>query len=171
MGFPGGSVVKNLPTMHETQGTLVWSLGHEDLLEKEMATHSGILARKNLMDRGAWWATVHGVTNSWTWLKPLSMHSLPLIYKWQKLSVFQEQAFKRWVWDVMRGLVSLGIQVQKWGSELVITGNGGDSGKWRKHLTHWSPYVYPFLTHGHVHISKANKTTLLSFIILHLGWK
>ena len=24
------------------------------------------------MDRGAWWATVHGVTKSWTWLKQLS---------------------------------------------------------------------------------------------------
>ena len=32
----------------------------------EMATHSSILAWKNLMDRGAWWAAVHGVTKSWT---------------------------------------------------------------------------------------------------------
>ena len=44
MGFPGGSVVKNLPTMQETQETQVWSLGWEDLLEKETATHSSILA-------------------------------------------------------------------------------------------------------------------------------
>ena len=28
------------------------------------------------MDRGAWWAAVHGVTESWTWLKQLSMHAL-----------------------------------------------------------------------------------------------
>ena len=35
--------VKRLPTMRETQ---VQSLGQEDLLEKEMATHSSILARK-----------------------------------------------------------------------------------------------------------------------------
>ena len=41
MGFPGSSVVKNLPAKHETQ---VWSLGGEDFLEKEMATHSSILA-------------------------------------------------------------------------------------------------------------------------------
>ena len=33
----------------------------EDLLEKEMATHSSILNLENSMDRGAWWATVHGV--------------------------------------------------------------------------------------------------------------
>ena len=35
--------VKSLPTMQETQ---VQSLGQEDLLEKEMATHSSILAWK-----------------------------------------------------------------------------------------------------------------------------
>ena len=42
-GFPGGSVVKNLPAKQETW---VQSLGREDHLEKEMATHSvhGILA-------------------------------------------------------------------------------------------------------------------------------
>ena len=41
MGFPDVSGVKNLPEMQETQ---VWSLGGEDPLEKEMATHSSILA-------------------------------------------------------------------------------------------------------------------------------
>ena len=39
-GFPGGSVLKNSPEMQETQ---VRSLGQEDPLEKEMATHSSIL--------------------------------------------------------------------------------------------------------------------------------
>ena len=46
MGFPGGSVVKKkicLP-MQETQEMQVWSLGQEDPLEEEMATHSSILA-------------------------------------------------------------------------------------------------------------------------------
>ena len=37
------SQVKNLPAMQETQ---VQSLGQEDPLEEEMATHSGILAWK-----------------------------------------------------------------------------------------------------------------------------
>ena len=41
MGFPGGSVVKNLPDKQETQ---VPPLGQEDPLEKEMATQSSILA-------------------------------------------------------------------------------------------------------------------------------
>ena len=39
----------------------VQSLGWEDPLEEEMATHSSILAWRTLMDRGAWRATVHGV--------------------------------------------------------------------------------------------------------------
>ena len=41
MGFPGDSVVKNLPAMQETW---VQSLGLGDPLEKEMATHSSFLA-------------------------------------------------------------------------------------------------------------------------------
>ena len=45
-GFPGGSVVKNLPAMQEAQETRVPSLGQEDPLEEEMATHSSIPAWK-----------------------------------------------------------------------------------------------------------------------------
>ena len=41
MGFPSGSVVKNLPAKQEMQNR---SLQWEDPLEKEMATHSSILA-------------------------------------------------------------------------------------------------------------------------------
>jgi len=40
-GFPGGSVVKNLPSVQDTQ---VRSLGWEDSLEKGMAILSSILA-------------------------------------------------------------------------------------------------------------------------------
>ena len=42
-GFPGGSDGKSLPAMWETQ---VRSLVQEDPLEKEMGTHSSILAWK-----------------------------------------------------------------------------------------------------------------------------
>ena len=68
MGFPSDSVVKNPPAMQETQETWVASLGQEDPLEEGMATHSTILAQRILMDRGAWWATVHGVAQSPTQL-------------------------------------------------------------------------------------------------------
>ena len=37
-------------------------------LEDGMATHSSILAWRIPMDGGAWWATVHGVTENQTWL-------------------------------------------------------------------------------------------------------
>ena len=46
-GFPGSSVVKNLPANAGSSGTQVWSLGQEDPLEMEMATHSSILAGKS----------------------------------------------------------------------------------------------------------------------------
>ena len=55
--FPGGSVP-------ETQ---VLSLGQEDTVEKEMATHSSTLAREI---PGTRWATVHGIVKeldmAWT---------------------------------------------------------------------------------------------------------
>ena len=64
-GTPGGSdgKKKNLPAVQETW---VRFLGQEDPLEKGMATHSSLLAWRIRMDRGAWQATVHGVTKSRT---------------------------------------------------------------------------------------------------------
>ena len=56
-------MVKNLPVMRETW---VQSLGWEDPLEEGMAIHSSNLASRIPMDRGAWWAEVHGVTKSQT---------------------------------------------------------------------------------------------------------
>ena len=50
-------LVKNPPAMQETR---LWSLSREDPLEKEMTTHSKILAWTVLTDRGARRATVHG---------------------------------------------------------------------------------------------------------------
>ena len=46
--------------MHETQEMRVQSLGQEDALEKEVATHSSICL-ENPMDRGAWRAIVYRV--------------------------------------------------------------------------------------------------------------
>ena len=59
-------MVMNPPAMEETW---VQSLGREDPLEEGMATHSSILAWRIPMDRGAWWATVCGVTKSRRWLR------------------------------------------------------------------------------------------------------
>ena len=41
---------------------------------------------ENPMDRGAWWAILHRVTKSWTWLKWLSMHTnTQQIFQWWKI--------------------------------------------------------------------------------------
>ena len=61
-GFPGGSVVKNLPANAGMQAMQVWSLNQEDSLEEGIATHSSIHScLENSMDRGAWWDIVHGI--------------------------------------------------------------------------------------------------------------
>ena len=57
----GGSVVKKSPAMQEPQEMWVQSLGWEDPLEKEMETHSSVLAWE-IPWTEEWWATVHGVT-------------------------------------------------------------------------------------------------------------
>ena len=51
-------MVKNLPAMQETQ---IQSLGQEDPLEKEVATHSSVLAWKILLTEES---IDHGVTKS-----------------------------------------------------------------------------------------------------------
>ena len=71
-GFPSGSVVKNQPAMQEPQETQVRSLGQE---EEGMATHSQCSCLESPMDKGVWWATVHRVAKSRTWLKRLSTHA------------------------------------------------------------------------------------------------
>ena len=77
--------------MQETQ---VQYLGWEAPLEKEMATHSSILALGNPMDRTAWWAAVHGVAKGLTQLSnesftTLGMHMVEVwlsgmqVYHWR----------------------------------------------------------------------------------------
>ena len=48
-------------------------------MEKAVAPHSSTLAGKNLMDGGAWWAAVHGVTRSRTRLSDFISLSLSCI--------------------------------------------------------------------------------------------
>ena len=56
-------MVKNLPALQETQ---VLSLGREDPLEKEVATHSSILAWEIPWTEEPGGATVHGIKKTWT---------------------------------------------------------------------------------------------------------
>ena len=65
--------VKNTSAMQETW---VQILGWGDPLEDGMATHSSIIAWRIPMDRGAYQATVHGVTKSQTRLSDKAQHKL-----------------------------------------------------------------------------------------------
>ena len=58
-GFPGGSMVKNLPASEGDLGSMLGSgrypgEGNGNLLQYSFLADP--------MDRGTWWATVHGVT-------------------------------------------------------------------------------------------------------------
>ena len=59
--------------------TWIEFLCKEDPLEEDMAAHSRILAWRIPMDRGDWWATVHGVAKSQT---GLSTHSIQYPRAW-----------------------------------------------------------------------------------------
>ena len=80
-------MVKRLSAMQETQ---IWSLGWEDPLQKGMATHTNISCLENSMDRGVWWATVHGVeskTTLWASQVALMVKNAPAVQE-------------TWVWSL-----------------------------------------------------------------------
>ena len=60
-------VVKNRTRLSDFTFTF-----HFHALEKEMATHSSVLASSVLQDGGTWWAAIYGITQSRTRLKQLS---------------------------------------------------------------------------------------------------
>ena len=82
---PVAQTVKCLPT---TQETWVWSLGQEDLLEKEMATHSSIVAWKipwteepgRLQSMGS-----QRVGHDWVTFTYFGVGKIPWRSKWQPL--------------------------------------------------------------------------------------
>ena len=84
--FPGSSASKE--SAYNTADLGVPCLGRDDPLEMEMATHSNYSCLKNPMDRGAWWATVHGVVKSRTWLS--NLHSLrELATQWRSQQLLE----------------------------------------------------------------------------------
>ena len=72
---PGGSLLKYLPTMQETQEVWVQSLGWEDSPGRWCGNLHQYSYWENPMDRGAWQATVHRVTKSQTRPRQLRIHA------------------------------------------------------------------------------------------------
>ena len=64
-GFPGGSVVKNLPANARDMASIP---GSGISPEEGIGNPLQYFSLGNPIDRGAWWATVHGVTKSQTQL-------------------------------------------------------------------------------------------------------
>ena len=58
------------------QETWVQSLGQEDTLAEEMASHFSIPVWRNPMDRGVWWATVYRVTKNQDMTEHVHAHIL-----------------------------------------------------------------------------------------------
>ena len=73
-GFPGGSVVKNLPANTIEKGDAGSIPGSEISPGGRNGSLLQYSCMKNFMDRGAWWTTVHRVSKSWTRL------SMPALY-------------------------------------------------------------------------------------------
>ena len=68
MGFPGGSVVKNSPANAGDIGNKGWIPGLGRSPGGECGNALQYSCLENLMDKGAWWATVHSIIQSWTQL-------------------------------------------------------------------------------------------------------
>ena len=78
-------MVKHPPAVQEIR---IQPLRWENPLKKDMATHPSILCLENPMDRGAWWAIVHGVKKSrnFLWVNRTDLRVF-LLLKYLKLSV------------------------------------------------------------------------------------
>ena len=95
-------LVKNPPAMQET---LVRSLGWEDPLDKETATHSSIL--ENSMD-----CIVHGARKSWTWLSDFPCHIYFVLFLKKTIIIF-------WLCQVLAatlGIFSFGMKTLSCGN-------------------------------------------------------
>ena len=66
LGFPGGSVVKNLPVNVGATGDMSSNLGSGRSPGERNGNTLQDFCLGNPMDRGAWQATVCGVAKSWT---------------------------------------------------------------------------------------------------------
>ena len=115
-GFPGGSVVKNPPALagDARDMGLISGLGTSAGVGNGYAYPCFCLG--NRMDRGAWWATVHGVAKCQTRQKQLSMRTRSPRLAWGWVC-FQMQGKAPW-W--IRRKVSELTQIEFWFLNLLV---------------------------------------------------
>ena len=107
LGFLGGTSGKEPPCKRRRHKRLRFNPWIGKIPQEEgMATHSQHSCLEHPMDRGAWWATVHGVTKSQTRLKRLSTQAgwnLRQPGPCQTLPVrntFQPRTSRVWAWSL-----------------------------------------------------------------------
>ena len=119
-GFPGGTSGKELSCQcrrHKRLGFDPWV--QKIPWRRAWQPTPVFLPGKNPMDRGAWWATVHRVAKSRTWLKWLSMHAGPSkdithpLYRPAKLIITWHAPYEK----LMSWVVMLLITLQFWKQE------------------------------------------------------
>ena len=111
-GFPGGSVVKNLPANAGASSSnpgsrRSWGGGNGNPLQ-----YSHL---RNSVDRGAWWAIVHGVTRNQTWLSNWVRAHTHTHQKHLKKWPTGHQMWSVWVVKTWaHKLTSLGLSFPSW---------------------------------------------------------
>ena len=118
LGFPGGSDGKESACIAGDPGSIPG-------LGRSPGEENGNLFQyywlENFMDGGAWWATVHGVSKSWTWLT-LSLSQINTVQRWVWVSS------RSWWWTGKPGVLqSMGLQRvgYDWVTELNWTESDG----------------------------------------------
>ena len=106
MGFPGGSEVKICLPIQET---CVWSLSWEDSPGEGNGNPLQYSCLEDSMDRGAWWATVHGATQriildsqvSCEDLHTVPIGSHPVSPQTSDISMVHWSQFMNLYWDIV----------------------------------------------------------------------
>ena len=102
MGFPSGSVVKNLPA-NPGDSSLIPGSGRSPGEGNGNPLQYSCLG--NSMDRGAWWATVHGFAKEWDmteWLNTHMLFKVMISATWESYSVFLGLSYEKQIYMLFK---------------------------------------------------------------------
>ena len=104
VNLPGSSEVKNLPANAGDAGDLGLIPGSGRSPGEGNGNPLQYSCRENPMDRGAWWATVHGVAES-DMMEQLTTHHTPLNYVSSEVKLlfkFIKKIFSQWLFGAFK---------------------------------------------------------------------